>query len=77
MLVLSRKAGESIVIDGGITITVLEIRGRHVRLGIRAPEDMSVLREELATFKDWTADSPDAYEDDLVCAQSIPCGCPK
>ena len=68
MLVLSRKAGESIVIDGGITLTVLEIRGRHVRLGIRAPEDISVLREELAAFRELPADAREAMEPDLVTA---------
>lgn len=48
MLVLSRKRGESIIIaDGLITVTVLEIHGRQVRLGIEAPRDISVVREEL------------------------------
>jgi carbon storage regulator len=47
MLVLTRKNGEKIVIDGDIEITVLEIRGSQVRLGIVAPKDVSVLREEL------------------------------
>ena len=37
MLVLSRKRNESIVIDGSIVITVIEIRGDKVRLGIEAP----------------------------------------
>jgi carbon storage regulator len=39
MLVLSRKKNESIVIDNNITITVVEIRGDKVRLGIVAPKD--------------------------------------
>ena len=47
MLVLSRKALESIVIDGGIKITVIEIRGTQIRLGIAAPKDVRVLRQEL------------------------------
>jgi carbon storage regulator len=51
MLVLTRKAGEGIVIDGGIVITVLEAHDRKVRLGIQAPDDVLVLREELAEFK--------------------------
>ncbi len=37
MLVLSRKKGETIVIDGGVSITVLEVEGRCTRLGIEAP----------------------------------------
>lgn len=48
MLVLSRKLGEEIWIDGGITVRVLEIRGNKVRLGIGAPEGTGILRRELA-----------------------------
>ena len=47
MLVLSRKQGESIVIDGGIRLTVIEVRGSVVRLGIEAPKHIQVLRSEL------------------------------
>jgi carbon storage regulator len=47
MLVLSRKFNESIVIDGGIKITVIEIRGNQIRLGIEAPREVGVMREEL------------------------------
>jgi carbon storage regulator len=47
MLVLSRKKNESIVIKGDITITVVEIRGDKVRLGIVAPKDVAVHREEV------------------------------
>ncbi len=47
MLVLTRKINESIRIGDDITIKVLEIRGSQVRLGIEAPEDVKVYREEL------------------------------
>jgi carbon storage regulator len=47
MLVLSRKTDERIVIDGRITITVLEVRGDRIRLGIEAPREIPVLRKEL------------------------------
>jgi carbon storage regulator len=47
MLVLSRKKQESIVIGGGITITVLDCEGSRVRLGITAPAEVKVLRLEL------------------------------
>ncbi len=47
MLVLSRKFNQSIVIDGGIKITVVEIRGNRIRLGIEAPQEVGVMREEL------------------------------
>jgi carbon storage regulator len=47
MLYLSRKIGESIVIDGRVEITVVEVRGRKVKLGCRFPPEVSVLRREL------------------------------
>ena len=47
MLVLSRKKNESIVVDETIVITVLEIRGDKVRLGIQAPKEVPVHRSEV------------------------------
>lgn len=47
MLVLSRKAGEKIVINENITITLIEIRGDKARLGIDAPRDVSIHRQEV------------------------------
>lgn len=52
MLVLSRKKDESIVIDGDITITVLEIRRGVIRLGVEAPKNKIVLRKELKQKKE-------------------------
>ena len=47
MLVLSRKKNESIVIDDRIVITVVEVRGDKVRLGIEAPRDVPIHRSEV------------------------------
>jgi len=47
MLVLTRRANQSIVIGADVTVTVLEIRGDQVRLGIAAPRSVSVHREEV------------------------------
>jgi carbon storage regulator len=47
MLVLSRKKNESIVINNDIVVTVVEIRGDKVRLGIVAPKEVPVHREEV------------------------------
>jgi carbon storage regulator len=47
MLVLSRRAGESIVVGDDVTITVLEVRGDVVRVGIDAPRSVAVHRAEL------------------------------
>lgn len=50
MLVLSRKINESIVIDGRITLEVLQIKGNQIRVGIKAPADVRVLRGELTPY---------------------------
>lgn len=47
MLVLSRKAEESIVVDGRISITILRIRGNKVQVGVEAPDEVRILRGEL------------------------------
>ena len=49
MLVLTRKINESIVIDGGIEVMVVQVRGNRVRLGFRAPSDVSIQRRERLT----------------------------
>jgi carbon storage regulator len=47
MLVLTRRLGETIVIDGGISITVVAVKGDRVRIGIAAPKEMTVDRQEV------------------------------
>jgi carbon storage regulator len=47
MLVLSRKKNQSVVISGGITVTVLAIKGNQIKLGIEAPQDVPICRSEL------------------------------
>jgi len=47
VLVLTRRPNQSIVIGGGIVVTVLEVRGDQVRLGIKAPRDVDVHRDEV------------------------------
>jgi carbon storage regulator len=48
MLVLSRKVNEKIIIDGYIVLTVVRIRGGIVRIGVDAPVDVTVHRQEVA-----------------------------
>jgi len=48
MLVLTRKADQKIQIGPNITITVIEVKGRYVRLGIEAPRDVRIVRSEIA-----------------------------
>ena len=50
MLVLTRKSGERIYIGPGIWLTVLEMKRNAVRIGIEAPEDIEIMREELVAF---------------------------
>ena len=47
MLILTRRVGESVIIGNDITMTVLGVRGNQVRLGVDAPKDISVHREEI------------------------------
>lgn len=47
MLALTRRVGESLVLDNDIEITVLEIRGEQIKLGINAPKEVPVYRKEV------------------------------
>ncbi len=56
MLVLSRKMGERIHLGETIVLTVLALKGNQVRLGIEAPEDVVILREEIRS--QWRGTEP-------------------
>lgn len=47
MLILTRRVGESVVIGEDVTVTVLGVKGNQVRIGINAPKNVSVHREEI------------------------------
>jgi carbon storage regulator len=68
MLVLTRRSGESVMIGDDVVITVLEVRGDVIRLGIRAPRDIQVHREEI--YRELQAANQEAASptDDAVLA---------
>ena len=47
MLILTRRVGESLMIEDDVNVTVLGIRGNQVRIGVNAPKDVAVHREEI------------------------------
>ena len=47
MLILTRRIGETIIIGDNVSVTVLGVKGNQVRLGVNAPKDVSVHREEI------------------------------
>ena len=59
MLILTRKENETILIGENISIKVVEIRGRQVRIGIEAPADILVLREEMKLHEQDEAVEPE------------------
>ena len=47
MLILTRRIGESIIIGDDVSVTILEVKGQQVRIGTKAPRDVSVHRDEI------------------------------
>ncbi|MQM39501.1 Carbon storage regulator [wastewater metagenome] len=47
MLILTRRVGETLMIGDDVTVTVLGVKGNQVRIGVNAPRDVSVHREEI------------------------------
>ncbi len=76
MLVLSRRKGESVIIGDNVTITVVDVRGDQIRLGIDAPRSVKVYREEVyrqvVAENEAAARSVDAASDMLRRARRRP-----
>ena len=72
MLILARRAGESLHIGDNIKITVFSIQGKQVKLGIDVPEDTLVYREEVyLRIKDENTRAIMASNNDLIAAANI------
>ena len=67
MLVLSRKPLQQIIIGPGIVITILKIDRSQVRVGIQAPPDVAIVRQELANTSPPTTKRPPLRGRKLVC----------
>src|SRR3954452_24845512 len=63
MLVLTRKPGQSIMIGDGVEVQVLSVAGEKVRLGITAPRDVSIFRNEVYDRIESENNAPDAGEE--------------
>ena len=74
MLVLSRRAGESVVLGDDITVTVLEVRGDVVRIGIDAPRSLKVHRSELLAQLEESNKQAASPSDDVVAELSTALG---
>jgi carbon storage regulator len=47
MLILTRKVGETVVIGDNVTVAIIDVKGNQIRIGINAPKDVTVHREEI------------------------------
>ena len=68
MLALSRKKNEALVIDNKIEVTILEIKGDQVKVGISAPKDIKIIRNELRHAQETNLDSSKAVSKDALDA---------
>lgn len=72
MLVLTRKLGEKIRINDNITVSVVELNSHHVKIGIEAPRDISVHREEVyLRIQEENLKASEGQKDDLQKIASL------
>ncbi len=72
MLILTRKAGESLYLGDTIKVTVLKVQGNQVKLGFEIPEDLTVYREEVyLRIKEENLTAVQASEQDFLMATEL------
>ena len=72
MLILTRRVGETLMIGDEVTVTVLGVKGNQVRIGVNAPKEVSVHRQEMSSTDRWTAAHGNAVNRALfVCGLKI------
>ncbi len=64
MLILTRRVGETLIIGDDVTVTVLGVKGNQVRIGVNAPKDVSVHREEIYLRIQQEKGNPTASEEE-------------
>lgn len=75
MLVLSRKAGEKLVIDGNITVEIIRVNGNRITIGIEAPANVKILRSELNEIAPAKSTKPKTQTTELVVEDGVLVAC--
>lgn len=72
MLILTRKAGESLYLGDNIKLKVLSVQGKQIKIGLDVPDDMPVYREEVyLKIQEQNRMAAEASSDDLLAAASL------